>query len=218
MRKSGEDNPEAWGAGPMLTRPENTVRFDLWGRIVDINGYIRDGIAWIQARHAFEEAGFDVSWDCANRTVIIEERRDLAEEITAMFEIVHWEARGEDERGQRLVANVILNRVNSPRHANTIKDVIFANGINSQGKRVFQFTPAGLDTFGTAEHSERTITAVNQALSGVDDSQGATFFHAIRNTRGELILTPDIWHERAVQEGTLVHLFDHGNHRFYKEA
>ena len=218
VRKPGEKKTEKWGQGPTWTRPENTVRFDLWGRIVDINGYIRDKITWIQARHAFEEAGFDVSWNGTDETVVIERRLECAEEITALFEIVHWEARGEDERGQRLVANVILNRVNSHRHPNTIKEVIFANGINSQWMRVFQFTPAGRDTFGTAEHSERTIAAVKQAISGVDDSQGATFFHAIRNSRGEFILTPDIWHQRAVRQGTLVHLFDHGNHRFYREA
>ena len=220
VRNPGEDNNISLSGPVQLLppRPQNTIRFDMFGRIVDVFGYIRDGVAWVQARSLFENAGYDVSWDCRERTITVEKRQTDAEEIIALREIVHWEARGEDERGQRLVANVILNRVRSPRHANTIKDVIFQSGINSAGNLVFQFTPAGRNTFGTAEHSKRTILAVNQALAGIDDSQGATFFHAINNSRGELILTPDIWHERATREGTLIHLFDHGNHRFYREA
>ena len=226
MRRPGDENPAAWGPAPTWTRPENTVRFDLFGRIVDIIGYIRDGRTWVQARHMFEEAGYDVSWNGLENTVVIEERREAAEETAALCELItqtlqeltHHEARGEDERGQRLIANVVLNRVNSPRHPNTIKDVIFQSGINSQGQHVFQFTPAGRDTFGTGEHSDLTIRAVQQALSGVDDSQGATFFHSISGIQQAEREGREIWHERAAREGTLIRLFDHGNHRFYREA
>ena len=126
------------------------------------------------------------------------------EDIRLLKEIVHWEARGEDEKGQILVANVIFNRVNSPNFPDTIKEVIFANSINSQGIKTFQFTPVSRDTFGTAKPNDLTISAVNRALAGVDYSQGATFFHAISH------LSPDVWHERAVWEGRLVHLFDYG--------
>jgi len=58
----------------------------------------------------------------------------------------------------------------------------------------------------------QTFKAVEKAMSGTDLSHGTTFFHAISR------LTPEVWHERAVREGRLVILFEHGNHRFYKEA
>ena len=128
---------------------------------------------------------------------------ECAEEMRLLKTITHWEARGEDEEGQIMVVNVILNRLSGPRFPNNITDVILKPGA---------FTPTQRPDFHEAQPSPLTVSAILKALSGVDLSQGATFFHSLSK------LTPDVWHERAVKEGRLVHLFDHGGHRFYKEA
>ena len=127
------------------------------------------------------------------------------EDKRLLTELVHWEARGEDEIGQVMVANVVFNRMKSPLHRNqsTVREVIFHPGA---------FAPVSLAVFGTAEPSARTVAAVDRALAGEDFSLGATFFHSVFR------LTPEVWHERAVRDGRLVHLFDHGGHRFYREA
>ena len=190
---------------------ENTVTIEIFGRLMNIYGFSHNGITWVQARHLFESAGFEVSWDCVERVVIVEKRRDLAEEIVLLRELVYHEARGEDERGQRLIANVVLNRVSHLRRPNTIKDVIFESHVNSRGQTQYQFTPVASKGFGSAEHSDSIILAVDQALKGIDDSKGATHFHAISH------LTQETWHEVAAGQGRLTTLFDHGNHRFYRE-
>jgi hypothetical protein len=124
--------------------------------------------------------------------------------LDPLHRIVWAEARGEDVHGQILVVNVILNRHNSPRFPNGIYNVIHAHGVNSQGVKTWQFSPVGNGSYARATPTRTQNDVVNLALGGRDDSQGATFFHAISH------LTPDTWHERA-----LTKLFDHGNHRFY---
>jgi len=126
-----------------------------------------------------------------------------AEDVAMLKQIVHFEARGEDEKGQILVVNVIRNRLNSPRFPDILKDVIYAPGA---------FAPTTRPDFGTAIPTALTAEAVNKALNGVDYSQGATYFHSLSG------ITPEVWHERAVSDGRLKQLFDHGNHRFYIDA
>jgi len=129
---------------------------------------------------------------------------------TRLLEVItHWEARGEDEKGQILVVNVINNRVAARSFPNNIHDVIFAPGA---------FTPATRADFHDAQPNARTINAVQRALNGEDFSQGATFFHSISVLEREAAAGRMVWHERAVADGRLIALFDHGNHRFYREV
>jgi len=208
-----------------ITPPPRTVTLDILGSIKDIGGYVENGATFVRLTDYSEALGFRAQWDEKRRIPIITKADEIigrlvdsvdegellaaAEDIRLLKEIVHFEARGEDEKGQILVANVIFNRLSSPRHQNTLHDVIFHPGA---------FTPTTRPDFGTATPSERTISAVNQALSGTDHSQGATFFHSISGIIQAQKEGREVWHERAVREGNLVHLFDHGNHRFYKEA
>jgi len=93
------------------------------------------------------------------------------EELDILHRIVWAEARGEDALGQQLVVNVIMNRVNSPQFPDTIRDVVFQPG---------QFTPITNGAFDRATPDRRIRDAVQAALSGEDNSQGALFFRAIR--------------------------------------
>jgi len=116
------------------------------------------------------------------------------DELDMLYRITWAEARGEDTKGLVLVINVIMNRVNSPRFPNSIRDVIF---------QPRQFTPITNGAFDRATPDQRIKDAVHRALRGEDHSQGALFFRMIRGAEGS-------WHENA-----LTALFDHGAHRFY---
>ena len=118
-----------------------------------------------------------------------------AEELEILQRITHAEARGEDEKGQILVVNVIMNRVKSKGFPNTIKEVVFQPN---------QFEPTRNGAYERAVVMPTVIAAVNKALQGADYSNGATFFRSLRG------LSPDSWHETRLKK-----LFDHGGHRFY---
>jgi len=201
--------------------PTRHVAIDILGEVQHIGGYSESGATWVRLTEFVKALDFVAAWDVKRSIPVIKpsipteytaltldhvDEKTLtaaAEDITLLKTITHWEARGEDEKGQILVVNVIKNRLNSPRFPNSLREVIFAPGA---------FTPTQRADFDTASPNARTVAAVNRALEGADFSQGATFFHAISH------LTPDAWHERAAREGRLVILFDHGNHRFYREA
>ena len=211
-----------------VVRPQ-TVKIDILGTETEISGHITNGVTWIQFRPLLEGLGFDVTWDGERRMPVVRnpepgvrnpEKAEnnsqslgasepsgsvsvTAEELEILRKITHAEARGEDEKGQILVVNVILNRVKSPWFPNTIREVVFAPN---------QFEPTRNGTFEAASPGALTIAAVGKALGGTDHSQGATYFRSLSG------LTPEGWHERAVREGKLRWLFDHGNHRFYIEA
>ena len=124
--------------------------------------------------------------------------------LDPLHRIVWAEARGEDLRGQALVAEVILNRHNSSQFPNGVYNVIHQNGINSEGRLVHQFTPVANGAYARATPTEMNRRAVSEALSGVSHSRGALFFRTIRGAEGS-------WHQTA-----LTHLFDHGAHRFFR--
>ena len=118
------------------------------------------------------------------------------DELDILHRIVWAEARGEDARGQQLIVNVIMNRVNSPGFPDTLRDVVFQPG---------QFSPIANGAFERATPDQRIRDAVQAAISGEDNSQSATFFRALRGAEGS-------WHEQNLKR-----LFEHGAHRFYRE-
>ena len=109
------------------------------------NGIIDFGIAI----GVLVEAGIIKSpdyWRIAVREGWVKYLSDLLINISnkcriVLEKIVHAEARGEDERGQRLVANVIMNRHNSKNFPTGIHNVVFQHGINSKGDLTYQFAP-----------------------------------------------------------------------------
>lgn len=95
------------------------------------------------------------------------------EELEVLLRIVEAEAGGEDEDGRLLVANVVLNRVNSDSFPDTVTEVVF----QKEGD-VAQFSPAYSGKYDRVEISDTTISAVGRALKGEDISQGALYFVA----------------------------------------
>lgn len=124
------------------------------------------------------------------------------EEMEALLRIVEAEAGSEDEDGRLLVANVVLNRVESDRFPSTVTEVVFqkSNGVT-------QFSPVASGRYYKVQISEETIEAVGRALSGEDISQGALFFASRKRADSDKMR----WFDTSC-----TFLFEHGGHEFFK--
>jgi len=196
--------------------PARTVTLDILGKVQDVRGFIENGETFVRLTEYSAALGFAATWDGDRRLPVIRKEGDAtAPTVAAVTDdekrllqiITHWEARGESEKGQILVVNVIRNRVAAAGFPDTINDVVYAPNA---------FTPTKRADFDEAQPNARTIAAVDKALSGEDYSQGATFFHSISGIRQAEAEGRKVWHEQAADEGRLIRLFDEGNHRFYK--
>ncbi|MBD5528008.1 MAG: cell wall hydrolase [Lachnospiraceae bacterium] len=123
------------------------------------------------------------------------------EDYEILLRIVEAEAGGEDEDGKLLVANVVLNRVNSEAFPDTVKDVVM-----QRNDRVTQFSPVASGRIWRVEISEETVRAVQRAIDGEDLSQGALYFAARRSANSGSMR----WFDRQ-----LTFLFRHGGHEFF---
>lgn len=129
--------------------------------------------------------------------------RVLAEdELEILQRIVEAEAGNEDEDGKLLVANVVLNRVDSESFPDTVTEVVF-----QQSKGVTQFSPVASGRIHTVEVSEETVAAVERALAGENISQGALYFASRKYASSKKMR----WFDEK-----LTFLFRHGGHEFYK--
>lgn len=123
------------------------------------------------------------------------------EDYDILLRIVEAEAGGEDEDGKLLVANVVLNRMNSEVFPDTVKDVVM-----QRSSRGAQFSPVASGRIWKVEVSEETITAVQRAIEGEDISQGALYFASRRYANSDSMR----WFDRK-----LTFLFRHGGHEFF---
>ncbi len=119
-------------------------------------------------------------------------------EYNVLLRIVEAEAGGEDITGKMLVANVIMNRVNSSRFPDTVTEVVYQK--NNSGRA--QFSPTVDGRMDSVTVSEETVEAVDRVLNGEDSSNGALYFRSARLNSA--------WHD-----GTLKRVLAHGNHIFY---
>lgn len=122
-------------------------------------------------------------------------------DYNTLLRIVEAEAGGEDIKGRVLVANVIMNRVQSDRFPDTITDVVWDWTGGTP-----QFSPTYDGRIEEVEVSPETEEAVKMAMEGTDYSQGALFFVAKDQAEEGNVQ----WFERD-----LVKLFKHGVHDFY---
>ncbi len=134
------------------------------------------------------------------------EEAEEAEEVIVLSEsdydtllrIVQAESGGCDIVGKILVANVILNRVESDEFPDSIYGVVYQKS---------QFSPVIDGSINRCKVSDETREAVNRALHGEDPSEGALYFmnrskSAAKNVR---------WFDTK-----LSFLFKHGEHEFFR--
>jgi spore germination cell wall hydrolase CwlJ-like protein len=123
-------------------------------------------------------------------------------DLEALQRIVEAEAGGEDQDGKLLVANVVLNRVNSEKFPDTVVDVVM-----QREEGVAQFSPTVDGRYQSVRISEDTREAVERALYGEDISQGALYFCAREKVDSERMQ----WFDRH-----LTKLFAYGHHEFFQ--
>ena len=120
----------------------------------------------------------------------------------ALLRIVEAEATGEDIRGKMLVANVILNRVNSDEFPDSVEGVVF----QKKGK-TYQFSPLLDGRYHSVSISEETKEAVERVLYGEDESQGALYFMSRRYASSK---------NARWFDNNLTKVLTHGTHEFFK--
>lgn len=126
------------------------------------------------------------------------------EEIECLERLVQAEAEGEDIYGMILVANVVLNRVNSSYFADDVKGVVF----EKIGKAV-QFAPVKEGgRYYTVKVSDQAREAVRRALAGEDYSEHALYFFQ----RNRTTAAKASWFDNSLKK-----LFKYGCHEFYTE-
>lgn len=136
------------------------------------------------------EVAYDVLVN-EDAVLLDEESREI------LCRIVEAESGTEDVEGRMLVANVVLNRVESGRFPNTVKDVVFQK---------CQFSPVASGRYFRVNVSDQTREAVERVLSGEDYSQGALFF-VNRHAANPVSMS---WFDTRC-----TFLFTHGRHEFF---
>lgn len=118
-------------------------------------------------------------------------------DYNVLLKIVEAEAGGEDITGKMLVANVILNRVNSDCFPDTVTEVVYQKQNGTP-----QFSPTADGRIESVNISQETLEAVQRVMNGEDGSNGALFFRSIHCN--------STWFDNA-----LTRVAEHGNHIFY---
>jgi spore germination cell wall hydrolase CwlJ-like protein len=130
---------------------------------------------------------------------------DGARDLDCLTQAVYYEARGESDRGQAAVAQVVLNRVRHPSFPKTICAVVFQGAGLGKADCQFSFVCDGSMRLPRDDNAwDRAQHIAARALSGavVAEIGSATHFHAVR-------LGPQ-WGDGLIKVATV------GLHVFYK--
>lgn len=112
--------------------------------------------------------------------------------------IVEAEAGDQDVAGRQMVANVILNRLQSSNFPDTVAGVVFAHR---------QFSPVSNGSYYRVTVSGTTKKAVEKALKEKDNTKGALYFmYRAGSDAGNIS-----WFDRD-----LTKLYEYGCHEFFR--
>lgn len=126
-----------------------------------------------------------------------------AHEIEVLERIVEAEATGMTVYGKMLVANVVINRVNSKYFANDVESVVTQKIGGS-----YQFAPIRDGRYYSVSITDTTREAVARVLDGEDYSEGALYFFE----RSATSKSKATWFDK-----NLKFLFKFGAHEFFTE-
>jgi N-acetylmuramoyl-L-alanine amidase len=126
------------------------------------------------------------------------------QELSCLSRAIYWEARGENERGMRAVAHVVMNRVEDGRWGNSVCSVVhYRRGGRCQFSwactRLKHAQPSTNPQWTLAQRMARSVY-----FEQPDITNGALYFHA-RYVRPS-------WRSEMVEVAE-----DFGQHRFYRE-
>lgn len=156
---------------------------------------IRNERTYLPVRFVAETLGAQVGWQPETKTVTIS--FGLVEDETGLYwlaRIVQVEAGNELYEGKLAVANVILNRVKSPKYPDTIYDVIFQPN---------QFPPAANGMLNNITPNDDCYAAAAEAMSGVNNIGECVSFCAASQTETSWVAQNMTFYARV------------GNHCFY---
>lgn len=120
-----------------------------------------------------------------------------AADYECLLKIVQSEAGICDQKGKVLIANVVLNRMQSQYFPDTVEEVVYQKN---------QFSPVENGSIDKVSITDETRQAVSMALSGTDYSEGALFF-AARGLADEKSMA---WFDESLD-----FLFEHDGHEFF---
>lgn len=125
-----------------------------------------------EERAAAEKARQEAAAKLAQQRAEAEAILASVDDYTLLAAIISCEAGGEPYETQLAVGAVVLNRVESPRHPNTIREVLLAKG---------QFPPATNGTLTkkltSGKISDTSYAAASAALAGQDNTYGCLYFN-----------------------------------------
>lgn len=160
-----------------------------------------DGITKEASDEITEEAADETAKEAVDETAkeASDTRVTLSDrDYKVLLKIVQAEAGNCDKKGRILVANVILNRVESSRFPDTVTGVVYERN---------QFSPVKDGSLDRCRVSKETVEAVKCALSGEDYSAGALYFMNRSTSSGKNVR----WFDNHLD-----YLFKHGSHEFFK--
>jgi len=159
-----------------------------------INRYAADRKTFSKGASKAGELGYDALQAVA-------ENQMSYNDYYTLLQIVEAEATGGDVESKLMIANVVLNRVADSHFPDTIYEVVWQNISGTA-----QFSPTSDGRIYSVSITKSTIEAVERALQGEDNSQGALFFVA----RSYATASNLSWFDSK-----LVRLFEYGGHEFY---
>lgn len=148
---------------------------------LDTAAVIRNDRFFVPLRFVAETFGVSVSWDSTSYTAkltapgisvpshMIGSRGYSDKDLYWLSRIIHAESAGEPMKGKIAVANVVLNRVESPLFDNNIYDVVFDR------KYGVQFTPTANGTVYNTPTGD-SIAAAKRALLGENTAGESLYF------------------------------------------
>ena len=125
------------------------------------------------------------------------------DEWNCLTEAIYFEARGESLRGQVAVAEVILNRRDSPEFPGTICEVL-NQGVHKRGKCQFSYNCDGLhEVFHEEEAHRKAALIASKMLEGFESNltNGALYYHSVTVRPG--------WSKRLIRTARI------GDHYFF---
>jgi spore germination cell wall hydrolase CwlJ-like protein len=128
--------------------------------------------------------------------------------ISCLAKAVYFEARGEPESGQRMVAEVVLNRVQSPYYPHTICEVVYQND-HLRNACQFSFACDGIPD--TIKEPEAYKKAREIAIEALDCDEKCRAFSRIlgRSTHYHADWVSPSWADKLYRTGKF------GRHIFY---
>lgn len=163
----------------------NEIIIDGEKELMDARVETLNGRTMVPVRYIAESLDCTIDWDQWTYSVLINKenvqvspeyianRPYTDDDIIWLSRIISVEGRGLSIDAKLAIANVVLNRKNSPGYPNTVKDVIFDKAY------CIQFPPAHKESFKSFMPTGKCVVAAKMALEGMNNVDRCLFFNNV---------------------------------------